>query len=386
MIDLEPLDRSVLPDGIRSRFVDGINGLRFHVLEAGFEGDGRPRIWLLHGFPELAFSWRHLMPLLADAGYHVIAPDHRGYGRTTGADTTYDGDLDQFRILNLVRDQMGLVAAMGFRSVDVVVGHDFGARVAATCALARPDVFRSLILMSAPYPAIPTWPAPSKNTTSKGITGLEDAKLDEALATLNPPRKHYHWYYSTRDANAEMTGCPEGIRTFLRAYFHMKSGDWAGNAPHPLPAWTAENLGVLPTYYVMELDKTMPESVRQNMPSADEIASCTWLSEAALDVYAEEYGRTGFQGGLQNYRIITNGKLKLELSTFAGRKIDVPMTFISGALDWGIHQKPGHLESMEASASIDYRGTTLIDGAGHWVQQERPKEVAGCMLEFLRGL
>ena len=97
-----------------------------HVLEAGFETRGRPCVLLLHGFPELAFSWRKVMPALAAAGYHVIAPDQRGYGRTTGWDADYDGDLDSFRLLNLVRDALGLVSAFGYRTVDAVVGHDFG--------------------------------------------------------------------------------------------------------------------------------------------------------------------------------------------------------------------------------------------------------------------
>src|ERR1700754_1659415 len=103
-----------LPPNIRSRYVDGINGLRMHVLEAGYETKGRPCILLLHGFPELAYSWRKVMPDLAEAGYHVIAPDQRGYGRTTGWDADYDGDLISFRLLNLVRDALGLVAAFGY--------------------------------------------------------------------------------------------------------------------------------------------------------------------------------------------------------------------------------------------------------------------------------
>src|SRR5947208_1007446 len=123
-----------LPGSIRSRYVENINGLRMHVLEAGFETRGRPCLLLLHGFPELAFSWRKAMPQLADAGYHVVAPDQRGYGRTTGWDASYDGDLNPFRLTNLVRDALGLVSAFGYRSVDAVLGHDFGSPVAAWCA------------------------------------------------------------------------------------------------------------------------------------------------------------------------------------------------------------------------------------------------------------
>src|ERR1700688_4938998 len=147
-----------LPPAIRSRFVDDINGLRMHVLEAGFETKGRPCLLLLHGFPELAFSWRKVMPALAAAGYHVIAPDQRGYGRTTGWDSTYDGDLTSFSLLNMVRDALGLVFALGYRSVAAVVGHDAGSPVAAWCSLVRPDVFRSVAMMSAPFGGAPVIP------------------------------------------------------------------------------------------------------------------------------------------------------------------------------------------------------------------------------------
>src|SRR5260221_7794515 len=140
-----------LPATIRSRFVDGINGLSMHVLEAGFETPGRPCLLLLHGFPELAYSWRKVMPSLAAAGYHVIAPDQRGYGRTIGWDNSYDADPDPFRILNMTRDAIGLVYALGHRSVAMVVGHDAGAPVASWSALIRPDIFRSLTIMSSPF-------------------------------------------------------------------------------------------------------------------------------------------------------------------------------------------------------------------------------------------
>lgn len=130
-----PLPASVLPAGVRARIIDGINGLSMHLLEAGFETEGRPMVLLLHGFPEIAYSWRKVMPALARAGFHVIAPDQRGYGRTTGWDASYDGDLGSFRLLNLVRDMMGLLAALGRKSVTAVVGHDFGASAASWCAL-----------------------------------------------------------------------------------------------------------------------------------------------------------------------------------------------------------------------------------------------------------
>src|SRR3982074_552437 len=145
------LPRIPVPSGIRSRFVDDINGLRMQVLEAGFETKGRPCVLRLHGFPELAYSWRKVMPALAAAGYHVVAPDQRGYGRTTGWDGNYDGNVASFRMLNLVCDVLVLVAALGYRSVEGVFGHDAGSHVAAWCSLIRPDVFRSVAMMSAPF-------------------------------------------------------------------------------------------------------------------------------------------------------------------------------------------------------------------------------------------
>src|ERR1700712_3727546 len=148
--DMADLPEIPLPAGIRSRYVDDINGLRMHVLEAGFETKGRPCILLLHGFPELAFSWRKVMPALSSAGYHVIAPDQRGYGRTTGWSADYDSDLNPFRLTNLVRDALGLVSAFGYTHVDAVFGHDFGSSVGAWCALIRPDVVRSVgVIMGA---------------------------------------------------------------------------------------------------------------------------------------------------------------------------------------------------------------------------------------------
>src|SRR5579862_7619874 len=154
---LTPLATPTLPSGIRARFVRDVNGLDMHVLEAGFAA-GRPLVLLLHGFPELAYSWRKVMLPLAEAGFHVVAPDQRGYGRTTGWSGDYDADLRPFRLLNAVRDALGLVAALGHRSVAAVVGHDFGASVAAWCALVRPDIFRSLALMSAPFAGPPELP------------------------------------------------------------------------------------------------------------------------------------------------------------------------------------------------------------------------------------
>ena len=377
MSELAPLDPSVLPPGVRSRFVDGVNGLRMHVLEAG-EGEGRPLLLLLHGFPELAYSWRKVMPALAGAGFRVVAPDQRGYGRTTGWSADYDGDLSPVRPLNLVRDSLGLVRALGHEAAAGLVGHDFGSPVAAWCALLRPDVFRSVALMSAPFTGPPALP----ETSPPRPAAEED--IHAALARLDPPRKHYQWHYSTRGADAEMRGGPGGVRAFLRAYYHHKSADWPGNKPFPLAGWTAAELAKMPTYYIMRLDQGMAETVAPHMPSEAEIAACRWLPERELAVYAAEYERTGFQGGLQWYRVRTEGRFEAEAQVFAGRRIEVPSVFIAGASDWGVHQVPGAVERMRDAACSRMAGVHLVEGAGHWVQQERPEETARLLLGFLR--
>jgi len=379
LVPQDPLDAALLPAGVRARAIDGVNGLRMHLLEAGWDrAADKPCLLLLHGFPELAYSWRKVMPALATAGYHVIAPDQRGYGRTTGWTPDYDGDLAPFRPLNLIRDLLGLLATLGRRHVDAVIGHDFGSPIAAWSALVRPDVFRALAMMSSPFPGAPRTPFE---------TPVAGGDIHRDLAALARPRKHYQWYYSTREANADMTGCPQGLHAFLRAYYHHKSADWPGNRPYRLAGWTADALAEMPTYYIMDLDATMAETVAPEMPDARAIAANRWLPEEELAVYAGEYGRTGFQGGLQWYRCNTSGAFLSEHEVFSGRTIDVPATFIAGAQDWGIHQFPGALEALGTDAVCpDWRGTHLIDGAGHWVQQEQPDAVAQALLAFLERL
>jgi pimeloyl-ACP methyl ester carboxylesterase len=362
-----------LQSGIRSRFIEGINGLRMHILEAGYEGQGRPLLLLLHGFPEIAYSWRKIMLPLADAGYHVVAPDQRGYGWTEGWDDAYDGDLSSFSMLSIVRDALALVDALGDRSVAAVVGHDFGSPVAAFCALARNDLFQSVVLMSAPFGG----PPPLRPKTPP-------RDVHDDLAKLERPRKHYQWYYSEPHANDDMWRCEEGVHDFLRAYFHHKSADWQENRPFKLKAWSADELAKMPTYYIMDLDATMAETVRPFMPSAEEIAGCAWLPDDDLAVYANAYERTGFQGGLQWYRCMTDPMRARELSLFAGRRIDIPACFIAGSSDWGVYQKPGDFERMQNEICTQMTDCHLVDGAGHWVQQEQPEAVIDHLLAFLQ--
>ncbi len=383
--NLPPVDAALLPEGVRSRFVDGINGLRMHLLEAGHETPGRPCLLLLHGFPELAYSWRKVMVPLARAGYHVIAPDQRGYGRTTGWDGRYDGDVASFRPLAMVRDALALLAALGRREVTAVIGHDFGSRIAAWCAVARPDVFRAVTMMSAPFGGTGSYPF---GTALDGAAPPPAPAPDihAALAALPRPRKHYQWYYATREADADMHRCPQGVHAFLRAYYHHKSADWKDNRPFRLQAWRADELAKMPTYYIMDLHETMAQTVAHEMPDQATIDGCRWLTERELAFYAGEYQRTGFQGGLQWYRVSTGVQHQAELMLFAGRTIDQPSCFISGSSDWGIQQRPGDLERMQTTACTRMLGCHLLDGAGHWVQQEQPEATTARLLEFLGRL
>lgn len=393
MTHLPPLP---LPPGLTSRRIAGVNGLDMHILEAGAGVDAgsqvvgrgneaaapRPVVLLLHGFPELAWSWRKVMPLLADAGWRVIAPDQRGYGRTTGGDAAYDGDYCTSHLFNLVRDVLALVAALGIARVDAVVGHDFGSPVAAWCALIRPDVFGALVLMSAPFAGPPGWPA--------AVAVPPGPDLHAQLAALPRPRLHYQRYYASRAADADMRHAPQGLHAFLRAYHHVKSGDaipeGSRDLPHPLSAASADALAELPTYYVMDLGRTMAETVAEAMPDGAAIAACRWLPDDELAVIVGEFERTGFQGGLQWYRSGVDPQHAAQLRLFAGRRIEVPACFIAGDRDWGVHQAPGAFEAMRDRGCADLRGCHLIEGAGHWVPQERPDEVGRMLIGFLRDL
>ncbi|HZE44570.1 MAG TPA: alpha/beta hydrolase [Steroidobacteraceae bacterium] len=369
-------EAAVLPAGVRSRMVESVTGLNMHVLEAGFEVENRPCVVLLHGFPELAYSWRKVMPALAAAGFHVVAPDQRGYGRTLGSDDRYDGDLASFHLLNLVEDTLGLLAALKVGCVAAVVGHDFGSPVAAWCALTRPDVFQSVVLLSAPFSGAPR---PRTSATRSPPAGIADS-----LAALHPPRKHYQWYYSTRAANGNMHDCPQGIHAFLRAYYHYKSADWRQNTPYPLKSWAADELAKMPKYYIMDWNMGMAETVAEQAPTPAEISACAWLPDDELRIYSEEFARTSFQGGLQWYRNAIDPHAVARLQAFSGRSIDVPCCFIAGKSDWGTYQSPGALDAMASSACTRFRGIHLIEGAGHWVQQEQPAAVTQLLIEFLK--
>ena len=369
-----------LPSQIRSNVCKGVNGLDIHYLEAGFEGKNKPLIVLLHGFPELSYSWRKIILPLSESGYHVVAPDQRGFGATTGWDNSYVSDLSSYYQVNLVRDILGFVSALGYAKVASIIGHDSGAAVAGWSALIRPDIYNSVVLMT-PFAGASVLPI----DTSKKLSIYKDPvdTISEDLAALPRPRKHYQHYYRTRMANSDITNSEDGLASFIRAYYHHKSADWENNDPFPLASWTAEELAKMPTYYIMDLNDTMAEAVAKHMPTSQEIASCKWLSEDELQVYVSEYGRTGFQGGLNWYRSGGSEGNKRALELFSGMKMQVPAMFVAGRQDWGIYQKPGAIDRMKKEVCTSMDNMHLVDNAGHWVQQEQPEAVLEHLSSFL---
>ncbi|KAF7326010.1 Epoxide hydrolase hydrolase [Mycena kentingensis (nom. inval.)] len=396
MSDEDPTSWPNLPPGTKSRFLL-INGLRMHILEAFPQAASAetkpPLVVLLHGFPELAYSWRKVIGPLRNAGYHVVAPDQRGYGRTTSilgpAPTTYDDSLAPFQMTNIVKDVVALVYALGYTSAAsvTVVGHDFGAPVAGYCALIRPDLFKRVVIMSAPFTGAPK-PSPGIRETAPESMDAKMQILADELASLDPPRKHYTHYFSADGANEEMF---EGLRGFLREYYHVKSADWAAN--HPLPAplalqgtdpgSIAHALATLPEYYVMPLWASMPNTTAQ-LTADNKPGAAKWLTDAELAVYVAEYSRTSFQGGLNWYRIKNSAAYADEdCALFYGKQITVPAMFIAGRQDWGTYQLPKAVDIMRERVCTSMEDFVLVEGAGHWVQQERPEEVVTQLLRFL---
>lgn len=405
-----------LPPGITSRQIDltEYGQLSYHILEAG--SSSYPLIILLHGFPELAFSWRKIIVPLANAGpYHVIAPDQRGSGRTTGWDARPYGetDLHNFSTTMYVRDVLALVSALGYGRVKCIVGHDCGAVTAAACAVIRPDLFESVALLSHPFNGMPKLPfkaalsnepLPASSTSAPPSAASGDINdINTRLAALS--RKHYKWYYSTHDANSDMAGpvTTGGLRTFLRGYFHVKSASWGKNDPHSLMKHHSgdkegvcpiEELTRMPWYYIMPLKATMPEVIESLLSGETTESSKEWLTDEDLEVYVSEYARTTFQGGLNWYRVQTAdagkiSRLTQDMDVFAGLPIKVACAFIGGEKDWGTYQQPGAVEKMSSttgSICSDFRFLRMVEGAGHWIPQEKPAEVVKGILELVKNL
>jgi pimeloyl-ACP methyl ester carboxylesterase len=181
-----------------------------------------------------------------------------------------------------------------------------------------------------------------------------------------------------------MWHAPQGVHDLLRAMYYYKSADWPGNKPFALKSWAAVELAKMPTYYIMNLDQGIAETMAAHMPSEEQIAACHWMTEKDLQVYSTEYTRTGFQGGLNSYRILTDASSFDELSAFSGRTIDVPALFIGGAREWGPRQSPGALQAMQNGACTRLMGVHFVDKAGHSIPEEQPDQVNRLLIEFLR--
>lgn len=311
-----------------------VNGVRLHATEAG-EG---PLVVLCHGWPELAFSWRHQIPALAAAGYRVVAPDMRGFGRSDAP-----GDVQAYTMLHLVGDMVGLVQTLGAREA-VVVGHDWGASVAWSCALLRPDLFRAVAALSVPFrPRPPAAPV-------------------RALAAAG--RNRFYWVYFQEPGVAEAEFERDVDETLRR----ILGGLGASDAPRdPNEVLTLpEGGGFLD---MLRRPERLPE----------------WLGEADLAVMVEAFRRTGFRGGLNYYR---NLDRNWELTAaWEGAAVRQPALFVAGTRDPVILSPLGRqaMEAMPARVP-GLRRTVLIEGAGHWIQQERPGEVNAALLDFLAGL
>lgn len=317
--------------GIGHRFVQ-TNGIRMHIAE---QGEG-PLVLLCHGFPESWYSWRHQLRALADAGYHAVAPDQRGYGQTDRPP-----EPEQYTILHLVGDMVGLLQALGEQQA-VIVGHDWGAPVAWNAALMRPDRFRAVAGLSVPY--VPRGP-------------VSVLKLLRQVAG-----EDFYMVAFQKPGQAEAT-LGSDIRRTIRSILYSASGD----AP-PDQRWKPVNPGG---------DLVAGSVDPPSLPG--------WLSEADVDFYTAEFERTGFTGGLNWYRALD---LTWELTApFDGARIAQPALFIAGKED-GVLSFPGMGGAVQglASAVPGLRRTLLLDGCGHWVQQERPAEVNAALIEFLKGL
>jgi pimeloyl-ACP methyl ester carboxylesterase len=319
------------------RFVEA-NGIRIHVAEQG----AGPLVLLCHGFPESWYSWRHQLSALADAGYHAVAPDMRGYGQTDRPD-----EIESYTLLHLVGDMVGVLDALGVEQA-VVVGHDWGAPVAWHAALLRPDRFRGVIGLSVPFR--PRGSAPPTSVMPN---------TDDAI--------FYQLYFQTPGvAEAELERDP---RLTIRSLYFTASGDapqpQKPEAGVPAIAMTPRRGGFL---------------TRMQNPAA----LPSWLSEADVDFYAGEFAR-GFRGGLNWYRNIDRNWALL--APFTGLRVTVPALYVAGDRDLvvgfrGMDQLLANLSKFVPRL----RGTILLPGCGHWTQQERASEVNATIIDFLTNL
>jgi pimeloyl-ACP methyl ester carboxylesterase len=379
---------NTLPAGVRPRLVPNVNGLTVNVLEAGTQG--RPLVLLIHGFPNLGYSWRKVMPAFAAAGYFVIAPDCRGFGRTVGWDNAWNADPTPFLMLNMVRDQIALVYALGYQKAEMIVGHDQGEHIAVYAAIIRPDMFLRLTTISTAGGAPPAFPI----SGAERKPAYSNAELDAEYGKLTPPRRGYQDYWASRQADDDMKHVPQGMSDFFRAFYYMKGAEFPGNQnltplrPMPTAKEAAAENARMPEYYVMRRDRSMPSTMAAYMPSKEYIANCKWFTQAECDVYGQEYAASGWTGALHEYRHRRNNSYPPTLAeqlTFSGRTIDVPAQFIAGVQDWGANRTPGGATAAGRTGFTKFRGVKMVDRAGHWPHEEQPEIVGEHLVSFLKS-
>lgn len=308
------------------------DGLNQRLLEAG----SGPLVLLIHGFPELGISWRAQVAALADAGFHAVAPDMRGYGGTDKPE-----HRDAYSILHLVGDMVDLVRALGQTSC-VVVGHDWGAPVAWHCALLRPDLFRAVVGLSVPFqPRRPKGPPTAAMAAISKRAGLGDLYISR---------------FQADDAHAAFDADPA---TALRKMFYAYDGATPDDR---------QSTGF------------MPDGVSLTDSIAGDATRPPWMSEAHFQEYVDAFSAGGFRGPVDWYR---NLDRNWALTAFLqDQRIGVPGAFIVGERDPVRHYAGPHEAGLKDWLT-DLRGSHVLPGAGHWLQQERPDEINGLLLNFL---
>ena len=357
---------------IKSRVIKNVNGLNIHVLENNVKVKTQKVILLLHGFPEISFSYRYIMLCFEKANYYCIAPDQRGYGQTK---SKVKETLNSLSVLNLAKDMSCLMEKLNIDKYHLV-GHDFGAYVSSYLCLLNPKNVLSLTLSSMPFPGPPIL---------KNISKMD--RVNKKLALLEPKRKHYQYYFSSYGAENNIMKCKQGLNDFFRSYFYFKSYDYKGNNPFKLKSFTAIEMSKMPEYYIMKLNLGMAQTVKKYSPTKIEISRCAWLNKADLDYYVKNYLNSGIKKPLSWYKVMLSNKEKLRIIELnLPKSINIPAIFISGSADWGIYQKPGDLEKMEEVFLKNYYGRFIINQAGHWVQQEQPNETFDLINKFLKKI
>eukprot|EP00755_Sulcionema_specki_P038007 Sspe_Gene.110065::Locus_90384_Transcript_1_1_Confidence_1.000_Length_1213::g.110065::m.110065 len=331
---------------IASRIVNNVNGLKMHILEAGPRGQ---LVLFLHGFPELARSWKAQLEACAKAGYHCVAPDQRGYGETTGWDAA---DVSSFGAQTLVKDMVALVLALGYRSC-IVVGHDFGTTPAYYAVLSRPDMFRAIALLSIPLGTVPRLPVPRAGEAVN--LGYQRAR-ERGLV-------HYQDALMQPETERRML---KDMRSWLKASYYLNSGE------------SEEARSFSPKEGRL---RPMARPIGENPLSDPPASPLKWISDAEIDEVATTFQRTGVRGAINWYRNIPDNVDFLQL--FAGGGVRVPLMFLAGEYDFCVGMYQHFYDQYEAKVP-GFVSKHLIPDAGHWVQQEKPDEVNRLLLDFFR--